>query len=87
MTDVIVNCLNSNVYNPLTLPMMTVYDHPTDYPDVYVARLFGAEGGPTNLIMTSYSLQDLRAGIKRSGFTARLSRDSNDDEKILEVWI
>lgn len=85
--DVIVNTFIIPIYHQLTLPLVTVYDHPTDYPDVYVARLFGAEGGPTNLIMTSYSLQDLRARIKRSGFTARLSRDANDDEKILEVWI
>ena len=85
--DVIVNTFIIPIYHQLTLPLVTVYDHPTDYPDVYVARLFGAEEGATNIIMTSYSLQELRSRIMKSGFMARLNRDVNDDEKILEVWI
>lgn len=71
------------------LRMWTVYDHPTDYPDVYVARLFEvtASGAkPTSIMLHSEELSGIRAAMMANGLT-RLQRSEDDDAKIVEVWL
>lgn len=69
----------------------TVYDHPRDLPDVFVARRFEVVRGnvepiATTDVITSPSLEDLRACLSHAGLVA-LARMEGDDPKIIEVWI
>lgn len=70
--------------------LWTVYDHPTDYPDHYVARLWEINGRgeevATDTVMFSDSLEWLRMQLERAGFV-RIPRAELDDPKILESWI
>jgi hypothetical protein len=72
-----------------TLQMWTVYDHPRDFPNSYVARCFDVDGsGPraTDNIMVSPSLDALRDMLAARGLTA-LCRSPEDDPKIVETWL
>lgn len=72
------------------LSIWTVYDHPKDYPDNYVARLFitDKEGFvPTDSIIITDSLETLRTILLTQMNLTRISRYNEDDPKIVEVWI
>jgi hypothetical protein len=70
------------------MTIWTVYDHPLDAPDLFVARKWVVGKGTltaTNEMRGCNDLEGLRAMLPR-GLT-RLYRHPHDDPKILEVWI
>lgn len=71
------------------LYMWTLFDHPTDMPDSYVARKFQVDssgGYPTDDFIALESLHLLRILMKRRGLTC-ITRSPDDDSKIIESWI
>lgn len=70
------------------LQIWTVYDHPRDYPDGFVARMHvvgrGAHG-PTARALYGATLGDVRAALP-PGLTC-LARSPDDDPRIVESWI
>lgn len=77
--------------NSEVLEMWTVYDHPLDYPDGYMARCWlvraGGVGGveATNRVVRSDSLAEVR-GFISPGLHC-LPRSPGDDPVILETWL
>lgn len=65
--------------------MWTIYDHPTDYPDDYVARRFIMDR-PTSKVMLSKDIEELREAFRTRGLMV-IPRAENDDSKIVEVWM
>lgn len=73
-----------------TLAMWTVYDHPKDYPDKYVARRFdvGAKGAvPSASIIVCPDLETLRTMLAVEMHLTCLPRAAEDDPKIMETWV
>lgn len=70
------------------LDIWTVYDHPSDQPDFYVARRFVAlfDAVPTNDVILARDLGELRSTLLSYGL-ARIGRSAEDDPKIIESWI
>jgi hypothetical protein len=71
------------------LPAWIVYDHPTDFPDDYVARLWmflPPPAAPTSHIITCKNLDALRFMLEDEGFIC-IGREPDDDPKIVEVWV
>jgi hypothetical protein len=72
------------------LPMWTVYDHPRDFPDAFVARLWkvGRGGRPvaTGQTVVSHDIEIIRGAFRDAGLTC-LPRQEADDPKIVEVWL
>jgi hypothetical protein len=71
------------------LGIWVVYDHPSDFPNEYVARLQIADGARvkiTNQIMTSKSLDLLRSELESRGLTC-LQPMEGDDPNIIEMWL
>lgn len=66
------------------IPLICIYDHPTDYPDKFIARLWDCSA-PTNIIATADTLEELRAKIPDC--MVKLDRHPKDDPCIVEVWI
>jgi hypothetical protein len=68
----------------------TIYDHPSDFPDCYVARKFaldkGAEPVPQREVMTSPTLDAIRGQLAAIGLM-RFPRNAGDDPKIVETWL
>lgn len=72
------------------LPIWTIYDHPKDHPDSFVARLWIVELDAKLIIATSDmfvadTLEELRS-LLPLGLT-RLSRYPGDDPVIIEAWL
>lgn len=69
------------------LPMVTIYDRPSDYPDGFMGRMFltGRVELPTQITVTG-SLKDIQEKLMEVGMTP-LPRDEGDDPKIVETWI
>ena len=63
-----------------------IYDHPSDFPDVFVARKWSLRSNaPTQDVITSTSLEDLRSQLP-SGLIKFL-RAPSDDPCIVECWL
>ena len=70
------------------LSIWVIYDHPADYPDVYIARrwvAYGPNAGPREAIGSS-RLDVLRSTLERRGLI-RMDRLPADDPVILETWM
>ena len=67
------------------LEIWTVYDHPSDFPDKFVARLF-LNDQPTTAVLVADDLKTIRGQLRNKGFT-RLMRAEEDDPVIVETWI
>jgi hypothetical protein len=70
------------------LPMFVMYDHPSDHPDFYVARLHLTfpEPQPTGLAILDRDLERLQETMEALGLV-KLMRQPGDDPVILETWI
>ena len=72
--------------------LLTVYDHPLDHPEYYVARWWDIlEDSVLRPEQRAYLFKDLdtlRAWIQQEWpWLHRLERFPNDDPNILEVWL
>jgi len=70
-----------------SLSMWTVYDHPKDFPNSYVARRFEVDArGPrsTSDLMVSGDLELLRKTLEKRGLY-KITRNPDDDACILET--
>lgn len=69
--------------------MWTIYDHPRDFPDDFVARKFLVSGrGPraTLDVLCFRDIEAARQSMISMGLT-RIQRDPNDEPQIVEVWL
>lgn len=72
-----------------SLSMWTVYDHPKDFPNCYVARRFEVDRDgtrPTTDLMVSGDLELLRQTLQKRGLYC-IASDPADAACILETWI
>lgn len=70
------------------LVLWTVYDHPSDYPDAFLARksLIGTGiSVMTHEVLVSKELEVIRQELREQGLVC-LPRDLLDDPVIVEVW-
>jgi hypothetical protein len=71
------------------LYMWTVYEHPRDAPEKYVARLWRIERGKTaetDTVILRDTLDEMRIVLARMNLY-RLERDPLDDPVIVETWL
>ena len=65
-------------------PLIMVYDHPIDYPEKYVARLFNGKQA-THIVALADTLEELREA--KPGRMARIKRQEKDPPKVAETWL
>ena len=72
------------------MTVWVIYDHPKDHPDTFVARpQFVMEDNSVQPCRVAWANEDLdviREALAATGLTC-LSRDPNDDPKIVECWL
>ncbi len=71
------------------LEIWTIYDHPDDRPDDYVARCWLITGGgavATDRVLLSADLDGLRGAFHRRGLVC-IAHAPSDDAKIVESWL
>jgi hypothetical protein len=69
----------------MSLSLWTIYDHPTDYPDRFVAREFILDK-PTNNLIACVDLKVLRQHFIEIGLTC-ITRSPEDQPQIVETWL
>jgi hypothetical protein len=73
-----------------TLAMWTVYKHPKDYPDKFVARRFDVDAAgpkPSASVIVAADLETLRDILAREMHLTCLARDPSDEPQIVETWL
>jgi hypothetical protein len=79
-----VHRVNQEAYARGFLSLWTVYDHPTDHPDAFVARRFENNQPTTDTVVGD--LQLIRECMQLAGLVCMMRAES-DDPKIVETWI
>jgi hypothetical protein len=73
------------------MELWTVYDHPTDYPDEFVARLwivkFNNTVEATQTVITDSTLEGLRTKLQANPNLVSIKRYLEDEPQIIEVWL
>jgi hypothetical protein len=67
------------------LAIWTIFDHPKDYPEGFIARMFEVGEGPTDQSVTG-DLAFIRQVFEDVGLTC-IPRDPNDEPQIVESWL
>ncbi|HWN48137.1 MAG TPA: hypothetical protein VNM71_12310 [Steroidobacteraceae bacterium] len=72
------------------LPMWAIYDHPADFPQLFVARLWHIVPGVpdpvnTEIVIGCPELAGLRKIFDRWGMVC-LTRNDDDEAQIVETW-
>lgn len=76
--------MTNSYFERKQLFIWTIYKHPTDYPDKFVARCFNYDR-PTTAFYVADTLEEIRRLIPQGLF--RLDRDERDDPVIVECWL
>ena len=82
--DVILDDFINHNFKPYFMPIITIYKNPSDYPNLYIARIFNF-GNRTNTITTANSLIAIRKKIPE--YFGRIRRDDEDDPCIIESYV
>ena len=82
--DVILDDFINHNFKLYFMPIITIYKNPSDYPNLYIARIFDF-GNRTNTITTANSLIAIRQKIPK--YFGRIIRDNEDDPYIIESYV
>lgn len=69
--------------DPFDIPIIVIYDSPSDFKGKFVGRLFIGEA--TEFHVVKDTLSEVRNAVPDSFF--RMERSEQDDPVIVEVWI
>ena len=84
ITKVVDSLMQVNM-SDLKMPVIVVFDKPSDFPDNIVARIFDCDK-PTNIVAIYDSIDHARADAYGAGFGMMLPRSDVDDPVILESY-
>lgn len=70
----------------LKVPIIVVYEHPSDYPQYYVARVFNADK-PTDTIMLKDKLAEIQDDIRKHTNMMFMLRGVEDEPCIVGLWM
>lgn len=81
---------NSSLVAPRREPltMWTVYDHPMDLPQAFVARKWeiSAAARATDHVIIDVDIDRMRRQLREQGLVC-IGRQKDDDPTIVEVWL
>lgn len=74
-------------FSHMKIPCIAVYDHPTDFPDKIIARIWEVEGNiPTNTYAAFDTVEDAERDIRSAGFSTKIPRFKGDDIAIVGTY-
>lgn len=73
-------------FSGLNMPFVAVYDHPEDYPDKCVARIYELDK-PTDTIMVKETVEEIETDIKKHTTMLFLQRGADDVPSLVGVWM
>lgn len=85
-STIITDLGDPTLYSFVGFPMWTLYDHPTDFPDHFVMRLFdGMTGAATDKVFLAATIDEVHTAV--SPHFLLVSRNEGDDSKIMAVYL
>lgn len=84
--DKIMNSIVDVDMSDLKLPVITVYKHPEDYPESYVARIYDIDI-PTDTIIIKDTLGEIQEDIREHTGKVFLKREKDDAPEIVGTWL
>ena len=69
----------------LFMPVIAVYEHPDDFPDKYVARVFDVDR-PTDTVVVKDSLLDIQRDIGENTCRIFVPRGAEDVRSLVGGW-
>lgn len=83
--DIILNNFQEiDIHKIKQIPIIAVYNHPTDYPDNFVARLW-IGNKPSRYVVLCNNIDELRQSIPP--WMQKLMPADQDDPVIIETWL
>ncbi|WP_339149036.1 MULTISPECIES: hypothetical protein [unclassified Sutcliffiella] len=82
--DRLINSFSEINFSKYKMPIIVIFSSPTDYQDMYIARIFDVNK-PTNYILMRTNLEAIRKEIPK-GFSL-IKKSPGDDPTIVETWI
>lgn len=83
--DIVVNHLSEVDFSGIRVLFIAVYDHPLDYPDKVVARIYNMDK-PTNVILLGDSEEEITEEIQKETCLVRFERGAGDDPVLICCW-
>ena len=79
---------NADAMKRGALPIWTIYDRPLDHPDGFIARMHEVAEGKSRATNRRHTgeLEELRSIFWQAGLV-KLSRDEQDEPRIVESWL
>ena len=84
--DRIVSTIQQIDIRNMKLPIIAVFEHPEDYPDKYVGRIFEIDQ-PTEYVVIKDSLQELQDDIGKHFVGVFLTRAKKDVPSMVGCWV
>lgn len=82
--DFILKSFTNVDFSEIKAAMIVIYDHPKDYPNSYVARIWDMDK-PTNVVVANENLDMLRSLIPNG--MGCINKFETDDPCMLEIWL
>lgn len=82
----VVASINQVDMSNMKMPMIAVYEHPDDFPEKCVARVFDLDK-PTNVILIRDTVEELQEEIRKNTSKVFLLRGAEDVRTLVGVWV
>lgn len=86
MKTKIANSIKEVDLSDFKLPTIAIYEHPRDYPEYYVARVFDVDK-QTDTIILKDTLAAVQEDIENHTTMIFSSRGAEDDKCVVGVWM
>lgn len=73
-------------FSGLKVPFIAVYQHPEDFPEKYVARIYELDK-PTDTLMVKDTLEEIEEDIRENTGMTFIPRGTEDVLSLVGVWM
>lgn len=84
LADIVVEKFDQDILKHCMMPVFTVYEKTSDYPDKFVVRLFNINKA-TNFVAVKDTLEEARTVIPVG--RVKFPKDEKDDPCIVEIYL
>ena len=73
-------------FSGLKMPCIAVYEHPDDFPNQCVARVYDLDK-PTDTVMVKETVKEIEENIRENSTMAFMKRGTDDVPALVGVWM
>lgn len=81
-----VNSIKEVDLSGMKMPVISVYEHPEDFPEKCVARIFELDQ-PTDVVVVKKTVKEINKDIRKHTNMVQLARTENDVASLVCMWV